>query len=88
MKRAAFPVAMSLGSAVCTSAVAQAVERPEILFNRWEEDWSVLANGSVPREPLDGFKYIPLSAVDDKTYLSFGANVRERIEGNSALPSI
>jgi succinate dehydrogenase / fumarate reductase, flavoprotein subunit len=24
------------------------------MFNRWEEDWSVLADPRVPREPLDG----------------------------------
>jgi hypothetical protein len=35
--------------------------RPQILFNRWQEDWSVLANPAVPREPLDDLKYIPLA---------------------------
>ena len=58
--------------------------RPEILFNRWEEDWSALANPAVPREPFDDLKYIPLSATDPETYLSFGADVRERFEGNDA----
>jgi hypothetical protein len=38
--------------------------RPSIMFNRWQEDWSVLADPRVPREPLDGLKYIPLSAYD------------------------
>src|SRR5438128_10522974 len=47
--------------------------RPSIMFNRWEEDWSVLADPRVPREPLDSLKYIPLSIYDPKTYLSFGA---------------
>ena len=58
--------------------------RPSIMFNRWEEDWSVLADPRVPREPLDSLKYIPLSAYDPKTYLSFGGNLRERFEGNDA----
>ena len=58
--------------------------RPSIMFNRWEEDWSVLADPRVPREPLDGFKYIPLSAYDPKTYLSFGGDFRERFEANNA----
>jgi hypothetical protein len=40
--------------------------RPSIMFNRWEEDWSVLADPRVPREPLDSLKYIPLSAYDPK----------------------
>jgi hypothetical protein len=58
--------------------------RPAILPNRWEEDWSVLADPRVPREPFDNLKYIPLSAYDPKTYLSLGADVRERFEGNDA----
>jgi hypothetical protein len=58
--------------------------RPSIMFNRWEEDWSVLADPRVPKEPLDSFKYIPLSAYDPKTYLSLGGNLRERFEANNA----
>src|SRR5262245_3060083 len=58
--------------------------RPSIMFNRWQEDWSVLADPRVPREPLDGLKYIPLSAYDPKTYLSFGGDLRERFEANNA----
>jgi hypothetical protein len=59
-------------------------QRPAILFNRWQEDWSVLADPRVPREPFDDLKYIPLSPVDPKTYLSLGADVRERFESNDA----
>ncbi len=66
------------------TAPAPVPMRPTIMFNRWQEDWSVLANPAVPPEPLDGLKYIPLSSFDPQTYLSFGANVRERYEGNSA----
>ncbi|MDB5481932.1 MAG: hypothetical protein JWO83_2985 [Caulobacteraceae bacterium] len=58
--------------------------RPTIEFNRWQEDWSVLANPAAPREPFDDLKYIPLSATDPQTYLSFGADLRERFEGNDA----
>jgi hypothetical protein len=58
--------------------------RPAIMFNRWQEDWSVLADPRVAREPLDSLKYIPLSESDTKTYLSFGVNVRERFESNNA----
>ena len=54
------------------------------MFNRWQEDWSVLADPRVPREPLDSLKYIPLSAGDPEAYLSFGANLRERFEANDA----
>jgi alginate export protein len=63
---------------------ASAPERPAILFNRWQEDWSVLADPRVVRQPGDDFKYIPLSATDRYTYLSFGADTRERFESNNA----
>jgi Alginate export len=59
-------------------------QRPAIMFNRWQEDWSVLADPRVPREPFDEFKYIPLSDTDRYTYLSFGADTRERFESNDA----
>src|ERR1700758_4816180 len=60
----------------------QTPARPAISFNRWQEDWSVLADPRVPREPLDSLKYVPLSADDPKTYLSLGADLRERFEAN------
>lgn len=59
-------------------------ERPAIQFNRWQENWSVLADPAVPREPLDGLKYLSLSDSDPLTYASFGANLRERFESNDA----
>jgi hypothetical protein len=58
-------------------------QRPAIKFNRWQEDWSVLADPRVPREPFDALKYIPLSDTDRYTYLSFGADTRERFEANN-----
>jgi len=58
--------------------------RPSILFNRWQEDWSVLADPATPQEPFDQLKYIRLFEDDPKTYLSFGAGVRERFEANDA----
>lgn len=58
-------------------------KRPVVMFNRWQEDWSVLKNPCVPRKPLDGLKYIPLGG-DDSSYLSLGANLRERLEVNEA----
>jgi Alginate export len=62
---------------------ADTPDRPAIAFNRWAEDWSVLADPDVPREPLDELKYIQLSNNDAGTYLSFGANIRERFEVNN-----
>ncbi|MGY6236072.1 alginate export family protein [Burkholderia ambifaria] len=67
-------------AAAGTSCTAK---RPTVLFNRWQEDWSVLANPCVPRKPLDALKYIPLGG-DPSTYLSLGANLRERFELNNA----
>jgi hypothetical protein len=77
--------------AVVSASVAEAQvapgdgERPSIMFNRWQEDWSVLADPAVPREAFDDLKYIPLSDSDPETYLSFGADLRERFEANDAV---
>ena len=57
--------------------------RPALNFNRWNENWSVLANPCVPAQPFDSLKYMPLSD-DGLTYLSLGANLRERMEHNDA----
>ncbi|WP_250516503.1 alginate export family protein [Caballeronia sp. INDeC2] len=54
-------------------------KRPTVMFNRWQEDWSVLKNPCVPRKPLDSLKYIPVGG-DPESYLSLGANLRERVE--------
>src|SRR3984957_1209408 len=62
----------------------QVPQRPSIMFNRGQEDWIVLADPRVPREPFDSLKYIPLSPYDPQTYLSFGADIRERFEANDA----
>jgi hypothetical protein len=59
-------------------------QRPAIMFNRWQEDWSVLADPRVPRQPFEEFKYIPLSDTNRYTYLSLGADTRERFEANNA----
>jgi hypothetical protein len=58
--------------------------RPAISANRWAEDWSALADPSLRVQPLDELKYIPFYATDPKSYVSFGANLRERFESNNA----
>ena len=65
------------------AAPASPPTRPAIAFNRWQEDWSVLADPALRTEPLDELKYIPLGS-DPKTYLSLGLNFRERYEQNNA----
>ena len=59
-------------------------ERPAIKLNRWQEDWSVLADPRLRTEPLDSLKYIPLNRDDPKSYLSLGLTLRERFETNDA----
>src|SRR6266566_3807540 len=46
----------------------------------YDEDNRFLANPALRTEPLDVLKYIPLSATDTNSYLSFGAFIRERVE--------
>ena len=71
------------GSTVLAQEVAQddaVPERPFVPNRRWQEDWCVLADPRVKREPLDRLKYIPLSRRHRRTYLSLGFNLRERFE--------
>jgi hypothetical protein len=73
----------------CLSQYAGAAEdvkpaRPAITSNRWAEDWSVLSDPALRTQPLDELKYIPFYATDPKTYVSLGANLRERFETNNA----
>jgi len=70
-----------LAAACLISGMAAAQERPSIGFNRWQEDWSVLADPRLRTEPFDSLKYIPLG---EDGYLSFGLNLRERYEANDA----
>jgi hypothetical protein len=35
-------------------------KRPAIMSNRWQEDWSALANPALRTQPFDVLKYIPL----------------------------
>jgi hypothetical protein len=49
-------------------------QRPTIVANRrWAEDWSVLADPRVAREPLDELKYMPLSPGHPNDPLALGA---------------
>jgi len=63
-----------------------APERPSIHLNRWQEDWSVLADPALRTEPLDNLKYIPLSSADPNSYASLGLNLRERVESTQLAP--
>ena len=69
-------------SAPATDASAPCA-RPAVMFNRWQENWSVLANPCVPKRPFDSLKYIPLFGNPD-AYVSLGMVLRERLEMNDA----
>jgi hypothetical protein len=83
-KLAQLTSALAMLSLAPVRVSADTADRPAIAFNRWSEDWSVLADPDVPHEPLDELKYIPLSDHDARTYLSLGADIRERFETNDA----
>ncbi|USX26814.1 alginate export family protein [Oxalobacteraceae bacterium OTU3CINTB1] len=71
--------AQTLAAAPVDAAPPCDVKRPSVNFNRWNENWGVLADPCLPRQPLDGLKYIPLGA-DGSSYLSLGGGLRERYE--------
>ena len=86
-----------LGMATCVPAMSQAQDvddtaapvqvsaaRPKLSSNRWQEDWSALADPALRTQWGDAFKYIPLSDANKDTYLSLGANLRERTEMSDA----
>jgi hypothetical protein len=78
-------VMLASGPAIAQVMEAQqpAPSRPALLSQRWQEDWSPLADPALRTEPFDALKYIPLT--DEGTaYLSFGANARERVESLDA----
>ena len=86
--RTVFRTALTIGCMVSMSAVARAddaaPQRPAIKTNRWQEDWSVLANPALRTELYDAIKYIPIMPWDPKSYMSFGATLRERFESVNA----
>jgi hypothetical protein len=61
-------------------------ERPGIHLNRWQEDWSVLADPALRTQPFDSLKYIPLSSADPNSYASLGLNLRDRVESTQLAP--
>src|SRR5262245_30461806 len=83
---AALPVALA---GLCLSASPMraddaAPQRPVIMTNRWQEDWSALANPALRTEPFDALKYIPIMPGDPKSYVSLGMTLRERFESVNA----
>ncbi|NPU12478.1 alginate export family protein [Bradyrhizobium sp. 83002] len=81
LTRTAAAVAMIAAS--CGVADAED-SRPAIRTNRWQEDWSVLANPALRTQAFDPIKYIPLQAGVPQSYVSFGMTLRERFESLDA----
>ena len=78
-------VAQELSADSTQATPAQnAAERPALRSNRWQEDWSVLADPALRTQWGDALKYWSLSADDPRTYLSFGVTLRERVEMSDA----
>lgn len=75
---AATVAAPTIATAPAPAPTACNAKRPAINFNRWAENWDVLASPCLPRQPLDGLKYIPFG--NGSSYLSLGAGLRERYE--------
>jgi hypothetical protein len=71
------------GTGVTPAATSASCARPTVMFNRWQENWSALANPCVPKAPFDSLKYIPLFGNPD-AYISLGVVLRERLEVNDA----
>lgn len=51
--------------------------RPSLKSNRWQEDWSPLADAALRTQAFDRLKYLPLAPT---AYLSLGLQIRERLE--------
>lgn len=73
--------AQTAASESTADSAAKSPARPAIKTNRWQEDWSALADPALRTEPLDRLKYLPLG---DAGYLTLGATLRERVETNNA----
>lgn len=70
--------------ATAATSVQTTAQRPILRSNRWQEDWSALADPALRTQWGDALKYLSLSADRPKTYLSFGMNLRERTEMSDA----
>src|SRR5215468_3223658 len=54
---------------------------PSYKVLRFDEDYSCLSNSANRTDWFDPVKYIPLRTDDPSWYLSFGGELRERVEG-------
>jgi len=77
------PPALSAQEGAPGGPALQEPARPAIdWIYPWKEDWSVLANPALRTDPFDPIKYIRIGS-DPKSYLSFGATIRQRFESVS-----
>ncbi|KAB7648556.1 alginate export family protein [Polymorphobacter fuscus] len=71
-------------AALAVLAAAVPPARPAILYNRWQEDWSVLADTALRTGRRDALKYVPLGPPEARAWLTLGAGLRNRFETNEA----
>ncbi|MBN6150530.1 alginate export family protein [Xanthomonas sp. AmX2] len=72
------------GSTCALAEDAASPARPALGTNRWQEDWSALADPALRSQALDRLKYLSLPDGAAQRYASFGLNLRERFESNDA----
>ncbi|KRA74449.1 hypothetical protein ASD78_13340 [Lysobacter sp. Root667] len=63
--------------ATAANAASPTELRPAYSANRWQEDWSTLADPAARTQPMDRLKFLPFG---EDGYLSLGLNLRDRFE--------
>lgn len=79
---AAVAAVLGISAAQAQDEEPKLASRPVPTGNRWQEDWSVLADPALRTQPGDRLKYLPFGT--SGSYLSLGATLRERMETNDA----
>jgi hypothetical protein len=77
------PDAVSSADSILSEYIPQAPPNPTTppyTLLRFNEDYSYLSDPRNRADPFDDLKYIPLSATDPMSYISFGGSIRERFE--------
>ncbi|HEV2560305.1 MAG TPA: alginate export family protein [Microvirga sp.] len=60
------------------------MKKPALKPDRWQQDWSPLADPRLRTQPSDRLKYIPLFASNPDSHISLGLNFREVFEVSDA----
>lgn len=71
-------LAQEAGKTSAPDRAPQGQHRPEILANRWQENWAVLADPAWRTQPLDRLKHLPVG--EGAAFVTLGATLRQRFE--------